>query len=213
MMWVWTCFLLLQSVQAWTMISTTKCIIAGQSIIGSSSTMRKSRLHCVKNYNDIEEPNDPNERRRFIEKSIMAITSTTPMVLLLGTSEPAEAVSTNNGKPTEFVSVGTQAPPPEGTNPFVTLENGVKYKDIKIGTGDATVTSNSRVDIQCSGRLLNLNGVSFYNTKNNNPDGFGAIPLTIDLGKGQAVPGLESGLLGMKKAGVRRIIGKFFLVF
>ena len=54
--------------------------------------------------------------------------------------------------------------------------------------------------------MLNLNGVIFYNTKTNNPDGFGAIPLTLELGKGQAVPGLESGLLGMKKGGIRRII-------
>ena len=60
--------------------------------------------------------------------------------------------------------------------------------------------------LQCSGRLLNLNGVVFYNTKNNNPDGFGAIPLTVDLGKGQMLPGLEQGLVGMKKGGIRRII-------
>lgn len=89
----------------------------------------------------------------------------------------------------------------------MTLDNGVKIKDFKVGSGDASVGPNSsRVDIKCSGRLLNLNGVIFYNTKNNNPDGFGAIPLTIDLGKGQAVPGLEAGLIGMKRGGVRRII-------
>ena len=51
-----------------------------------------------------------------------------------------------------------------------------------------------------------MNGVSFYNTKNNNPDGFGAIPLSIDLGKGQALPGLEAGLIGLRKGGIRRII-------
>eukprot|EP00980_Cylindrotheca_fusiformis_P029468 scaffold23479_cov143-Cylindrotheca_fusiformis.AAC.18 len=109
-------------------------------------------------------------------------------------------------KPQEFVSVGTQAPTPDGENPFVALPNGVKIKDIRIGSGDGSVGKDSRVSIQCSGRLLNLNGVVFYNTKNNNPDGFGAIPLTFDLGKGQAVPGLESGLIGMKKGGIRRII-------
>jgi FKBP-type peptidyl-prolyl cis-trans isomerase len=71
------------------------------------------------------------------------------------------------------------------------------------------------VDIQCNGRLLNLNGVSFYNTKNNNPDGFGAIPLTLILGRHSdstttatttALPGLEAGLVGMRKRGIRRII-------
>jgi FKBP-type peptidyl-prolyl cis-trans isomerase len=60
--------------------------------------------------------------------------------------------------------------------------------------------------VQVSGRLLNLNGVSFYNTKNNNPDGFGAVPLTIRLGKGEALPGLEAGIIGMKKGSIRRII-------
>ena len=30
--------------------------------------------------------------------------------------------------------------------------------------------------------------------------------MTIDLGQGQAVKGLEAGLVGMKKGGIRRII-------
>jgi FKBP-type peptidyl-prolyl cis-trans isomerase len=109
-------------------------------------------------------------------------------------------------KPQEFKNVGTQAPTPDGTAPFVTLENGVKIKDFRAGTGDSAVGPKSRVDIQCSGRLLNLNGVVFYNTKTNNSDGFAPVPLTIELGKGQAIPGLEAGLVGMKKGGIRRII-------
>ena len=126
------------------------------------------------------------------------------MLLLNG---PTKAVAIDNSeKPAEFRNVGTQAPPPDGDVPFVKLDNGVKVKDFRVGTGDSVVGPSSRIDIQCSGRLLNLNGVIFYNTKTNNPDGFGAIPLTLELGKGQALPGLESGLLGMKKGGIRRII-------
>ena len=87
----------------------------------------------------------------------------------------------------------------------INQENGVKIKDFNKGSGES-VSSESRVSIQCSGRLLNLNGVMFYNTKNNDPDGFGALPLTFTLGKGEAIPGLESGLIGMKKNGIRRII-------
>jgi FKBP-type peptidyl-prolyl cis-trans isomerase len=87
----------------------------------------------------------------------------------------------------------------------VELTNGVKVKDVRPGNGQ-TVTADSQVMIQASGRLLNLNGVIFYNTKNNNPDGFGAIPLSINLGKGEVLPGLESGIVGMKKGGIRRII-------
>ena len=97
-------------------------------------------------------------------------------------------------------------PSGDETSQFTTLANGVKIKDFSVGTGSDAVGSGSRVSIQCSGRLLNLNGVVFYNTKNNNPDGFGAVPLTVTLGKGEAIPGLEAGIVGMRKNGIRRII-------
>lgn len=109
-------------------------------------------------------------------------------------------------KPKEFTDMGTQAPASKGETEFVELSNGVKVKDFKLGTGTEIIKENSSVQVQASGRLLNLNGVIFYNTKNNNPDGFGAIPLSINLGKGQVIPGLESGIIGMRKGGIRRII-------
>ena len=111
-------------------------------------------------------------------------------------------------QPTEFQNIGTQSPLPSGdeSSQFTSLANGVKIKDFSTGTGSDVVGTGSRVSIQCSGRLLNLNGVVFYKTKNNNPDGFGAIPLTITLGNGEAIPGLEAGIVGMRKNGIRRII-------
>lgn len=110
-------------------------------------------------------------------------------------------------QPQEFGSIGTQAPPPDGDNPFVLLDNGVKYKEYKSGSGAEVVQSNSNVFIQCTGRLLNLNGVVFYSTKaNNNADGFGPKPLVLTLGKGEVLPGLESAMIGMKRGAIRRII-------
>eukprot|EP00532_Pseudo-nitzschia_australis_P002173 CAMPEP_0168191756 /NCGR_PEP_ID=MMETSP0139_2-20121125/17687_1 /TAXON_ID=44445 /ORGANISM="Pseudo-nitzschia australis, Strain 10249 10 AB" /LENGTH=195 /DNA_ID=CAMNT_0008114955 /DNA_START=192 /DNA_END=779 /DNA_ORIENTATION=+ len=110
-------------------------------------------------------------------------------------------------QPSEFKNIGTQSPLPGADDTqFTTLPNGVKIKDFSAGTGSEMVGAGSNVSVQCSGRLLNLNGVVFYNTKNNNPDGFGAIPLTINLGKGEAIPGLEAGVVGMRKNGIRRII-------
>jgi len=114
-----------------------------------------------------------------------------------------------HAQPAEFQTIGTQSPLPGGdidSSQFETLANGVKFKEFSIGTGSEAVGANSNVSIQCSGRLLNLNGVVFYNTKNNNPDGFGALPLIITLGKGEAIPGLEAGIVGMRKNGIRRII-------
>jgi hypothetical protein len=139
----------------------------------------------------------PTVDRRFV---VSSLAGSVPLILFSGQASAAVE------KPEEFRNMGTQAPPPDGNAPFITLDNGVKVKDFRVGSGDATVGPSSRVEIQCSGRLLNLNGVIFYNTKSNNPDGFGAIPLTLELGKGQAVPGLEAGLVGMKKGGIRRII-------
>ncbi len=137
-------------------------------------------------------------------EAVSSITSTAFAILSLKVDEASAATM---DKPIEFIDVGTQAPAPEGESNFVELANGVKVKDFRPGTGDEVVQATSQqVMIQLNGRLLNLNGVVFYNTKNNNPDGFGAIPLTINLGKGEALPGLESGIVGMRKGGIRRII-------
>lgn len=49
-------------------------------------------------------------------------------------------------------------------------------------------------------------GVIFYDSKRNDPDGLGGIPVTFTVGDGTALPGLETGIVGMKKGGIRRII-------
>jgi FKBP-type peptidyl-prolyl cis-trans isomerase len=149
-----------------------------------------------------QQPPPFQSQRRAILEGMLATTA----VVVVGVVMVPQA----QAQPSEFQSIGTQAPLPLGSQqetPFSTLPNGVKVKDFSIGTGSETVGPTSRVSVQCSGRLLNLNGVIFYNTKNNNdPDGFGAVPLTFGMGKGEALPGLEAGLLGMRKNGIRRII-------
>jgi len=67
-------------------------------------------------------------------------------------------------EPTELRQFSTSAPPADGDVPFRTLPSGVRTKDIKEGTGELA-SASSTVSIQCSGRLLNLNGVAFYNTR------------------------------------------------
>ena len=110
-------------------------------------------------------------------------------------------------EPSEFKSMGTQAPLPAGeSNEFKTLNDGVKIKDFRVGKDGATVQDGSRVEILCTGRLFNLNGVIFYSTKTNVLEGFGPQPISFTIGKGEALPGLESGMIGMKKTGIRRII-------
>ncbi|KAI2506993.1 FKBP-type peptidyl-prolyl cis-trans isomerase [Fragilaria crotonensis] len=103
-----------------------------------------------------------------------------------------------DAQPAEFQNIGTQAPVvQEGEIPFVTLESGVKIKDINPGSGDP-VAPGARVSIQCSGRLLNLNGVVFTIPRIIIPMVSG-YPLSFTIGKGEALPGLEMGILGMRK--------------
>ncbi len=160
----------------------------------SVHSKRPTTLHCC------DSPAEVDISRRIALLGL-GTTAIAPIIGLF----PSTALASDQ-KPKEFIDVGTQAPAPEGEAPFVELSNGVKVKDFRRGSGEDVVKADSSVQIQCSGKLLNLNGVSFYNTKNNNPDGFGAIPLSINLGKGEALPGLESGIVGMRKGGIRRII-------
>jgi len=104
------------------------------------------------------------------------------------------------------VKVGQQERPPNGESPFSTLGNGVQVKDFRTGSS-ASVQTGSKVELTMKGRLINLNGVIFYDTKSNDPNGFGeGTPLLFTIGGGTVLPGLESGVVGMKKDGIRRII-------
>ena len=62
-------------------------------------------------------------------------------------------------------------------------------------------------ELTMKGRLINLNGVVFYDTKSNDPNGFGeGTPLVFTVGDKSALPGLESGIADMRRGGIRRII-------
>lgn len=135
----------------------------------------------------------PSSRRTFVQFGIVAATAST--------SVAANAVDA------QFKEVGQQERPPEGELPFTTLSNGVQIKDFRQGTGSATVQKGSKVELTMKGRLLNLNGVIFYDTKINDPNGFGeGTPLTFTVGDKTVLPGLEDGIIGMSKGGIRRVI-------
>ena len=159
------------------------------------------KLSMFRNDDHKEDVNE-NDRR-----SVMVSLLKNSILMSIGMNVFPSSAAAATVKPQEFTNMGTQAPPPEGESNFVVLENGVKYKDFRAGNGDEVVTSGSKVFIQCTGRLLNLNGVVFYSTKaNNNIDGFGPEPLVFTIGRGEALPGLESAMKGMKKNSIRRII-------
>ena len=176
----------LQSTLAWT----------PPSRVGLDSAAATTR-HSYTNNNN----NNNDDRRTFCHETVGVLAG------LLVASSPLLASSPAVAQPAEFQNIGTQTPAVRPDDPpFTTLSNGVKIADFNVGQGEPVPAEKVRVSVQCNGRLLNLNGVSFYNTKNNNPDGFGAIPLTFALGQGVALPGLEAGIVGMRKGGIRRIV-------
>lgn len=154
------------------------------SIIGGSSDT--SHKH-------VTAKNNPSSRRNFVQ--------------LFGLVAATMPVMAANAVDAQFKEVAQQERPPEGDTPFSTLSNGVQIKDFRQGSGSDTVKTGSKVELTMKGRLLNLNGVIFYDTKSKDSNGFGeGTPLQFTVGDKTVLPGLESGLIGMSKGGIRRII-------
>src|SRR5437660_158182 len=95
-------------------------------------------------------------------------------------------------------SAGPATPPPVTTSP-VKLGDGVQYIDIKQGTGSAAHIG-STVSVQYTGWLQS------NNKKFDSSYDHGGQPFSVTIGQHQVIPGLESGLVGVKAGGTRRLI-------
>lgn len=87
---------------------------------------------------------------------------------------------------------------PHITGTPVTLKDGLKYIDIKVGKGSAA-KKNSNITVEYTGWLAS-NCQKFGSSYD--PSGQ-ALPLT--LGQGQVIKGWDEGLIGMKPGGIRRL--------
>ncbi|KAG5176233.1 hypothetical protein JKP88DRAFT_336224 [Tribonema minus] len=153
---------------------------------------------------------DGTSRRDLLKVATVALPGA--LAAVIADPRAAAAAQTSAGGLASFESVSTQTPlsgkdqAPLGDVPFTTLPSGVKIKDYRSGSG-AEVKKGSRVWVQATGRMLNLNGVKFFSTKDNVVDPLvGPEPLVLTIGDGSTIPGLEEGILGMKKGGIRRIV-------
>ena len=152
-------------------------------------------------------------RRSILERASsgcfgLVVASAPPIFVGIVRADVAEAAAIVGTVDAQFAEVGRQEAPPDGETPFATLSDGVQVKDFRSGErGGPAVACGSRVELTLKGRLLNLNGVVFYDTKSNDPNGFGeGTPLIFAVGDGTVLPGLESGIVGMTRGGIRRII-------
>lgn len=90
---------------------------------------------------------------------------------------------------------------------FTQLPSGVSYGEYKSGNGDAVVINGSKVGAEMTIRCKSFStvaepgGVKCYSTKEDTD--FNEIAWTV--GSGELLPGLEEGMMGMKKGAIRRI--------
>ena len=85
---------------------------------------------------------------------------------------------------------------------FATTPTGLRYADIKpgTGTGEEVVSAESRVTFHVKGRLVGKQGWVFVDSQEEDE------PYRLTMNKDDMIPGLAEGLLGMQKGGSRRLV-------
>ena len=94
-----------------------------------------------------------------------------------------------------FAESQSGGPPPVSGKPTTTAD-GLKYWDVKVGTG-ATATSGHNVKVHYTGWLTN--GKKFDSSVDRKE------PFEFKLGAGQVIKGWDEGVAGMKVGGKRRL--------
>jgi FKBP-type peptidyl-prolyl cis-trans isomerase len=90
---------------------------------------------------------------------------------------------------------------------YTKLPSGVSFRDFREGKGDATVQSGSKVAVEMTVRCKSFatakepGGLKYFATATDTD--FHELAFTI--GSGQFLPGLEEGMMGMRRGAVRRI--------
>ena len=79
----------------------------------------------------------------------------------------------------------------------VVLPGGLKYVDLRIGTG-VRAKSGDRVRVHYVGKLMD--GTQFDSSRDRGQ------PFDFPLGGGQVIPGWDRGVIGMRVGGLRKLI-------
>lgn len=131
-------------------------------------------------------------------KTIFALTS---VIVLFGI---ATFVFYKKDNSVQKASVGlnlqaTSTPVPTATpeNTMITMENGLKIQDLKVGTGAEAVTGYA-VSTNYIGTLEN--GTKFDSSYDRGK------PFQFILGAGQVIKGWDMGIAGMKVGGKRKLV-------
>lgn len=86
--------------------------------------------------------------------------------------------------------------PSDAASSMITKPSGLKYEDVKVGTGD-TAEAGKTVTVHYTGWLTN--GTKFDSSKDRGQ------PFDFPLGGGRVIRGWDEGVQGMKVGGVRKL--------
>ena len=119
----------------------------------------------------------------------------------------ADPYATNPPVANESPLPSASPSPSPGTDDFnagagltvITLPDGLKYIDLKVGTG-ATAQTGYNVTVQYTG-WLQSNGKMFDSSRNP-----GRAPFTLQIGIKKVIAGWDEGIPGMKVGGKRKLI-------
>ena len=84
-----------------------------------------------------------------------------------------------------------------GTPKVITTKSGLKYVDLKVGTG-AKPKAGQEVTVHYVGTLMS--GKKFDSSRDH------GMPFTFTIGQGQVIKGWDEGVLTMKVGGKRKLI-------
>ena len=97
-----------------------------------------------------------------------------------------------------LVAVGTSMADEKKDEPkVITTDSGLKYSDLKVGTGD-TAKKGDTVEVHYTGWLKN--GKKFDSSLDRGK------PFSFQLGAGRVIKGWDEGVAGMKVGGKRKLI-------
>ena len=94
------------------------------------------------------------------------------------------------------------APIAADSNGMITTPSGLKFQDVKVGTG-ATAKAGNNVSVHYTGWLQNLDGSTGTKFDSSRDSGQ---PFKFNLGGGNVIKGWDEGVQGMLIGGQRRLV-------
>mmetsp|Transcript_58472 Transcript_58472/g.105078 ORF Transcript_58472/g.105078 Transcript_58472/m.105078 type:complete len:318 (-) Transcript_58472:91-1044(-) len=157
-------------------------------------------------------------RRRAAASSALASLLSAPValaMLLAGFLRPSPANANKVVDTIQYSAQETAGLRPQNNKAVVEkytdLGEGLSYENLQDPQpveGDPEsareVKSGDKITVDLVGRLAGWNGQVFVKTTDTS--GFSEAPVMFRVGAGEAIPGLERGVLGMRRGGIRRIV-------